>query len=216
MKNDGVSNLKIISGDFDTVGSEVAIGDEHFYIISSNKDTVTMITKYNLYVGNMCTSNSTSSCTSYGEEATGRQDSTMLGLLPDQTLRNGTIAFSAETYWCDNNELKTEYGTSFPAYVYDSNSTLYNYVENYKTYLESQGAEIEEARLITYDELITLGCGGSSCKSAPEWIYTSTYWTGSASDISDVWNVRYNGVLDNNPFGPAINFGVRPVIIIKS
>ena len=40
--------------------------------------------------------------------------------------------------------------TSYPAYVYDSNLGIYNYIENYKVYLEGQGIEIEEARLIKY------------------------------------------------------------------
>ena len=38
----------MVSGDYDTVGSEVAIGDEHFYVISSTDDTVTMLAKYNV------------------------------------------------------------------------------------------------------------------------------------------------------------------------
>jgi hypothetical protein len=45
VSNNGKESLKptIISGDIQTVGSEVAIGDEHFYIISSDEDSVTML-----------------------------------------------------------------------------------------------------------------------------------------------------------------------------
>ena len=120
--------LDIVSGDLQTVGSEVAIGDEHFYIISNTDGEIAMLSKYNLYVGNECTSASSSSCTPYGEDATGIQDSTMRGWVSGQSVRNGTTKFSNTNYW-----LSTV--STYPAYVYDSNSTLYNYVESYRTYL---------------------------------------------------------------------------------
>ena len=50
----GVANAKeceVISGDKDTIGSEVVCGSEHFYIIGSTQDEVKMMAKYNLYVG---------------------------------------------------------------------------------------------------------------------------------------------------------------------
>ena len=205
---------EVISGDLQTVGSEVAIGDEHFYIISSDEDSVTMLAKYNLYVGNECTYSTSSSCIPYGEEATGIQDSTMLGWVSGQTVRNGTTAFSSTNYWYDGSALKSEYGTSYPAYVYDSNSTRYNYVESYRTYLESQGAEIEEARLIKVEELEALGCSRSSysCKSAPEWVYGTSYWSGAADSSSLLWRVDSISHFGNYSYSIAIFSGVRPVI----
>ena len=44
-------SCEVISGDTNTIGSEVACGSEHFYIIGSNQDEVKMMSKYNLYVG---------------------------------------------------------------------------------------------------------------------------------------------------------------------
>lgn len=41
----------VISGDITKVGTEVACGDEHFYIISNDGQEVKMLAKYNLYVG---------------------------------------------------------------------------------------------------------------------------------------------------------------------
>ena len=92
-----------------------------------------MLTKYNLYVGGKYDN---STWTAYGDEATGIQNSTMLGWILNQTTRNGPSAFSSTNYWITTVE-------TYPAYVYNSNSTLYNYVENYKTYLEKQGATVE-------------------------------------------------------------------------
>ena len=53
VKDDGVKKvLDIVSGDLETVGSEVAIGDEHFYIMKNDGENITMLAKYNLHVGN--------------------------------------------------------------------------------------------------------------------------------------------------------------------
>ena len=207
----------IISGDLETVGSEVAIGDEHFYIISSDKDSVTMLAKYNLEVGNVCTSST--SCTPI-ENPLGLQNSTMIGYPTNGSYpRYGTTAFSSTNYWYDGSALKSEYGTSYPAYVYDSNSTLYNYVESYRTYLESQGAEIEEARLIKYEELTALGCSSSSmsCSSAPSWVYATTYWSGAVSGVIHVWMVGSTGSFKRDfHYTDDYVLGVRPVIVLKS
>ncbi len=44
---------KVISGNGKDIGSEIACGTEHFYIVDSNQDEVKMLAKYNLYVGNI-------------------------------------------------------------------------------------------------------------------------------------------------------------------
>ena len=207
--NKGKNILNIVSGDLNTVGSEIEILDERFYIISSDEDSITMLAKYNLYVGNECSSSVSSSCTSYGEEATGLQDSTMVGFGP--TPRKGTIAFSSTPYWGEVTR-----GT----YVYDSNSIVFNYVENYKSYLESYGVEIEEARLIKMEELESLGCSGSiglGCSSDISWIYSTSYWTASAYDSSSLWSVNTNVSFDEDPYSYECGSGIRPVIkILKS
>ena len=46
------SKIQILNGgDIDTIGTEVAIGDEHFYVIESNANEVELLAKYNLLVG---------------------------------------------------------------------------------------------------------------------------------------------------------------------
>ena len=42
---------EVVSGDKNTIGSEVVCGNEHFYVIGSNQDEVKMMAKYNLYAG---------------------------------------------------------------------------------------------------------------------------------------------------------------------
>ena len=202
--NGEVKLINVISGDGTQKSDEVCIGEECFYVMYSDETTVTMLAKYNLYVGGEYNN---SNWTAYGDEATGKQDSTMLGYVSGQSIRKGTTTFSNTNYWSST-------VSSYPAYVYDSNSLLYSYVENYKTYLSTLGVTPSEARLITYEELIALGCSNSSCTSAPSWVYTTSYWSGSAYNIYGVWSVISYGNFGSY-YSSEYLFGVRPVIIIS-
>ena len=201
--------VKLISGDYDTVGSEVCIAEECFYVISSDDASVTMLAKYNLEVGSVCTSSS--SCIPI-ENPSGIQDSEVIGEpIDDSYPRYGTVSFSSTNYWLNT-------VSTYPAYVYDNNSILFEYVENYKIYLENLGTIIEEARLITYEELETLGCIGEryGCGyGAPRWVYSVSYWSGSAYSDKYVWMVVANGGFGNGTYFYDYEVGVRPVITIS-
>ena len=206
--NGEVKPVNVISGDGTQKSDEVCIGEECFYVMYSDETTVTMLAKYNLYVGGEYNNNS---WTAYGEEATGKQDSTMLGWVSGQPYK-GTTKFSNTNYWSST-------VSSYPAYVYDSNSLLYSYVENYKTYLSTLGVTPSEARLITKDELVnTFGCSESenTCTgSAYPWIYATTYCSGTASGDSYVWYVYSGGYFTSGLYSIDGSFGVRPVITIS-
>ena len=182
---------RLVSGEIDEVGSEVCIKDECFYIISNDGTTVTMLAKYNLYVGGKYEDNV---WTAYGDEATGKQDSTMLGFVSSGQPYKGVTAFS------DNDSYYTE-------------SIVEVYVNNYNTYLTTLGVTPMEARLITIDELISLGCSedDTSCSNAPSWVYLTSYWTGSRLP-SQVWFVYTNKLMSHTIFSYDHSFGVRPVI----
>ena len=109
-----------------------------------------------------------------------------------------------------------KHGTNYSDY---SGSLIEEYVNNYKNILEINfGVEVEEARLITYDEVTeknTFACDiGGNCSSKYPWIYSTTYWTNSAPDANNVRVVvsvsQYNSVACNSA-----GAGVRPVIIIS-
>ena len=130
------------------------------------------------------------------------------------------LTFSETSYWSSS---MNKYGSSYPLNVFDSNSTLYEPVQNYKTYLKSTlGKASVDARLITYNELISLGCsrnrndyGYYYCKSAPSWVYTIRYWTASACNNTRVWIVSQDGYLDDVTYNYPLYFGLRPVITIN-
>ena len=169
-----------------------------------------MLSKYNLYVGGVYNSK----WTAYGDEATGIQNSAMLGWISGDVIRSGTTIFSTINYWNNGSVLNEKYGNSYPAYVYDNNSSIYTYVENYKIYLEKQGALVENARLIKLEELETLGCSieDRSCASAPSWVYSTSYWTGEA-DLGDyIWFVIHRQNLSYDSYTYGVNYGVRPII----
>ena len=203
--NGEVKPINVISGDGTQKSDEVCIGEECFYVMYSDETTVTMLAKYNLYVGGEYNN---SNWIAYGDEATGKQDSTMLGYVEGQSISKGTTEFSNTNYWSST-------VSSYPAYVYDSNSTLYSYVENYKTYLSTLGVTPNEARLITAEELIALGCSGGICTSAPSWVYATSYWSGSAHNDNSVWGVISNGSFGYGDYGRDDAVGVRPVITIS-
>ena len=127
-------------------------------------------------------------------------------------------------YWTDdtsNHNLLSKYGTSYPANVFDSNSNLYKPLENYKTYLKNTlGKTSITAKLMTYEDLIDLGCkmDGSfgNCSNAPSWVYSTNYWTAFANSGDHMWTVRSNGYFDGDDyFGLPGFLGLRPVITIK-
>lgn len=184
----------VVKGEIDGVGSEVCIKDECFYVISSTDETVTMLAKYNLYVGGKYEN---STFTAYGDETTGKQDSTMLGFVSSGQPYLGVTAFS------DNDS-------------YYTGSIVEAYVNNYNTYLTTLGVTPMEARLITIEELISLGCSqdDTSCSNAPSWVYLTSYWTGSRLP-SQVWFVYTNKLMSYTIFSYDHCFGVRPVITIS-
>ena len=171
------------------VGDEFCLENECFNVIKDNGTTVDALAKQNV------------------NTETNRQDANA-----------NTLTYSKTIYWTDSeHKLLSKYGTSYPANVFDSNSNLYEPVQNYKTYLKNElGKTSIDARLITYEELISLGCSESdhSCKSAPSWVYSTNYWSASALSLRGAWVVESNGRFAGGVVA-STTFGLRPVITIS-
>ena len=199
------SGAQVVSanGNINDIGTIVSIGNQQFYTIGTEGDNVKLLSMFNLYVGGEYNS----SWTAYGDEATGKQDSTMLGWISDQSIRKGTTTFSNDT----------QKGTNYSDYI---GSVVEGYVNNYKTILEEDyGVDVVEARLITKDELtgVDIGCSADnySCINAPGFIYSTSYWSLSAYNARDVWFVDSDGDFGCKFCDDARYFGVRPVIVIS-
>ena len=182
-------------------GTVITIGTENFYVYKYSNNTVYAIAKYNLKVGGVYNSSYTAYTPS---EVTNLQDSEMRGWISGQSERKGTTPFSSSEV----------HGTNYSSY---EGSIVEGYVNEYKSKLEAIGAEIEEARLITKEELEGLGCSASSntCNTAPSFIYSTSYWSGSASYANNVWLVFSDAYFSDYSYSSNYSFGVRPVIGIS-
>ena len=100
-----------------TVGDEVAIDTEHFYVISSDETNTVLLAKYNLLVGDVYNKNGstwtktktlTTSDTGYG-----LQSETAKGWYGNSaTDRTGVVAFSGKGYWDNANCVWSGSGSS--------------------------------------------------------------------------------------------------------
>ena len=205
VSNGGIST-RIVSGDLDTVGSEVCIGNECFYVISDTDTDVTLFAKYNLRLG----SYQSSKDAEFLEIAdqTGLQDEICKGAL--NSLSDGAI-FPINCVIEFANDTKK--GTNYNDY---EGSLVEEKVLNYKNYLESY-VDVNEARLINLDELKDLGCSSTNmCQnSSYEWMKSTSFWTNIKKDTNELYAV-YNIL----PFSTAFSysyplFGVRPVIVVS-
>ena len=180
-----------------SVGDEFCLENECFNVIKDNDTTVDALAKQNI------------------NTETNRQDENYNYIVFAEDKNNGYA------YWTDSEgNLLSKYGTSYPANVFDNNSNLYAPVQNYKTYLKNTlGKAGITAKLMTYEDLISLGCSKDNnhyCTSAPSWVYSTKYWTASASSESTVWGVYSNHLVGSVEFTTSgRGFGLRPVITIS-
>lgn len=206
--------IYIVEGDLNTPGSQVSLAEENFYIIDSNEEELILFSKYNLYIGD--------------KDATGIQDPNMIGFNFFGLPVTGTTKFSTDYYWWDVDNLVVfpEYldlidcyrSNGEPIYyVYNNNAEIHVYVDDYKEYLISKGYNIPEARLLKVSELISTGCDldKKTCKTAPEWTYSTTYWLGAQSNVNIIFTVNSMGGIGGSDRNKSTGEGVRPVVILK-
>ena len=208
VNNNGVAASKVsANGDINDIGTIVTVGDQQFYTIGTEGDNVKLLSMFNLHVGNQSDDNGVVVLAS----PTGKQSELARGWFDGYSVTNpkiGTTAFSSST----------QKGTNYSDY---SGSIVEGYVNNYKTILEEDyGVDVVEARLISYDELTSeeIGCSTDdyTCTgSAYPWIYSTSYWSGSAINTNLVWIVISDGYFHGDDYNHDDDFGVRPVIIIS-
>ncbi len=101
-----------------TVGDEVAIDTEHFYVISSDSTNTVLLAKYNLLVGDVYeTSNGGSTWTftktlSSSDIGYGLQSENAKSYYAGGTDRTGVVAFSGKGYWDNANCVWSGSGSS--------------------------------------------------------------------------------------------------------
>ena len=184
---EGSESVKIKPGTVVSLTSTKGTTEE-FYVLSYDEKTkkAKALAKYNLMVGAIYDSSNTktgdvdTNATNYG-----LQDESMKGYVDGQE-RKGTVAFSDSRYWDDT---YTPQGSSSYPWVYDKDEekcTISKYVESYKTLLGNKD-KVSEVSLASYEDIEALW----STKDKNKWLYSTTYWLGSAYSSSDydVWFV---------------------------
>ena len=199
--------FRIVSGDLDTVGSEVCIDTECFYVLGSDDEFVGLFSKYNLYVGNVLTG------------FTGTDDTPVFNALPDATGLQNPIA---KAFDVENGTYKFPMYGGYPFAI--NNSTSYGssdvkmVVDYYGDYLAGLGYAPLYSRLMSSDVLESLGCDieNKTCLTSEyEWLYSSSYWTMSIYNNNYIYVVTTVGDIWNVSSSVSYTWGVRPFLIFE-
>ena len=180
------------------VGDEFCLGDECFYTIKDNGDTVDALAKYNINIENN-----------------------------EQSETSPTVVnFSSTNYWVDSEKkLLPKYGNEYPVDIFDENSLLYGPLKKYENKLKTlYNKENLSLSLMTQNQLINLGCDSfkfplSSCANAPKWVLSEkSYWISTTDDSYYVFVVYEKGItagLYSFEISKNDTMGLRPVITIS-
>ena len=184
-------------------GEEVKCGSEYFNVYYNDGTKVFLLSKYNLDVGSIY--DKEKSVSNVISNATNIQNSNAIGY--ENTLNKwyGVINYSDSYYW---GNLKKIYGSNFPAYVFDSNSHILNYLQNYKTKLLEFDSTIEKVRLITYEEAMAY----TEDSEEYPWIYNTSFWTGTAGELRKIYAVSKDENIVLEDAKSIGKYGIRPVI----
>ena len=217
----GVSNL--VNGDL------LGYDTEQFYVYDTSGNSIRMLSRYLINVG-----------PNRNDELTVGLQSSEIGqtlnssgvstnhIIPGTNTEYGSIPFSADPYWWDN-ENDTLYEnypveTSGYAFVYDSNSYIYPYISGQNGYvntLRSMGLNVTGGTVLSIDDL-TIACGSSVISAfsvqsiCPSYIYETSYWLGSNSysnyffSVSSDANIYDTGFITGGTFA-----GIRPLITVS-
>ena len=186
------------------LGDEVTCDTEMFLVIpndssahpTATSDNITLLTKYNLYVGYIINGGKTSDQTEI-TNSKGIQSSNAIGYATTGYPYYGTIAFSTENYWGSLTEV---------TFIYNNQSLLYSHVENYKTYMKSLGVDVKEASLASKAQT-------DEFKNYANFNPTS-FWLGSASGTNPIRYRSDGGSYNAFVYSNKTHNGVRPIIVI--
>ena len=242
VENNGIKITPISYGSVDAIGTVVTIGDQQFYTIGTDGDNVKLLSMYNLHVGNYFGHIDETNLVSFNKQGINvnnlnyiNSDYVVSKLAGEVVLPDGIGLYSLPSSTQKQNSLakgfistgypyigvtqfssSSQKGTKYSDY---SGSIVESYVNNYRNILEVEyGLDVVEARLITKEELTNenIRCveSNSKCNAAPTFIYSTSYWVGTAYNENKIFAVTSSGNLYNYYYSEEESLGVRPVIVI--
>ena len=193
----------------------VKIANEEFYVVKRENNNLYLLARYNLKVGNITDSNyNIIGEYSSSDPGYGLQSSEARGHIDGEN-GYGTLAFSNTNYW--DGKVGTTYSGIYCrtpseyescSYVYDHNSNLYPYLNNYKNYLEEQGAVIKESRIISYYE------GYNFSEHHYSILTQTTSFIGTPYDAQQMYVLFSSGNIRVGNYDLNNGAGIRPFIVI--
>ena len=199
-----------------TKEDEVAIGEEHFYVVSSDNTNTVLLAKYDLKSdGNG----------SYMQDTSGTNTNVVkVNFLDSNNMAywdNANCTYNGSWSCPGSGGLKSEYAnaanpagktryydTPYPE-VYDSNAVnIYPVVNSYVNKLASEAGITLSGKLMTYEQAYSLS------KNVRKDMNGHYYWLGSAVGQDGVGLVVGNGFISNSYANSS--YGVRPVIIVST
>ena len=208
-------NVEIISGDTDTIGSEICIGSECFYLISKEANgDLKMLAKYNLNIGD-----------NKVNDPEGIQSMSAIGWYD-----GGSSPYSASMKFSNYNYWDGVYNISIDDDVYGVGCNGYTYINNYVEYLSGYGVNVS-GRNVNMEDLIDAVNGGEYLDSNPfgpfgdlnvkasqiegrEWIYGTSYWLSTTPAEDYLYVVESSGELTRSVYAQDGYYGFRPIIIL--
>ena len=195
--NGGITLIKGVNGK--TVGDEVAIGTEHFYVVFSDDKETYLLSKYNLLVGENCVGNDCHPIDE-SEEGYGIQNEKARGAKDGSNDTIGAISYCGG---CSDDDISQK--------LY-----LRPYLDTYVAYLNNYGIKVVDSGLLTRYLAVEL--------EEFSWLYNTSYWLADSYKMSsasyvnwDVWYVMQNGEIAYTPEFDWIRlFGLRPVIEVNT
>lgn len=189
-------------------GDEICLGTECFYVLDTNETSTTLLSKYNLYVGNKVKAIMVEG----DDEDVISYDPTPLGDEETKIQNENAIGAAAE-----DKEEGTFYGT-----VEYNDELITNYLADYERYIEDNYDITLDARIPNSDDMHFISCDISdACNSAdvPEWAKNTTYWTNipgqnEGTVITRSKNVKTQNSRYNVSSGELA--GIRPVIVLST
>ena len=221
--NNGTTPYRIVSGDLNTIGSEICLGDECFYLVQYEEDEkfrmLALFAKYNLNVGSSFNNKfgpNDNYVTDPLVNPTGVQDNKSRGAEVTYEGSNanynfpwyGVTAFSKTKYWSNANDFSYEHEDNY----------VFQYLKSYVLYLNEQGYDIISCMLPTVSFVNSFNCSDANtdnCQEYYDWIYSTSYWTADVASDDYVYAVLYNNGLRTFEYDLHYAFGVRPIIILK-
>ncbi len=205
------TDVQILSGDGKTIGDEIRMADQNFYLLSIDGDKLNYVSKYLLNVGPNATA---------GQQ--GIQNANCTGASYNQ---NGCNLSGNTMYYMNGNNFDEKYtngSSSKPYYVFNENHVAYQYVQDYVEYLKPRTNIEMTGRLINYDDIVPyenglILNGGKGNVDLPSWlnINNANFTLGIAGANygydSEVWSIRGSELRAND-----LGSGVKPVITFSA